>query len=440
MGATDASLAAGALPRERWSVPARVAFRFCFVYLGLYCLSNQIIVTPFAWYSWDVPDPATLPPMRQIVFWVAAHVFHFELPLVYNGSGSGDKAFEWTFLPMLLVFSIVATAVWSWFDRNRQNYDTLLKWFRVFIRLLLAGQLLSYGLVKIFPDQMSYPGLDTLVEPFGHFSPMGVLWSSIGSAPHYETFAGSAEALAGLLLLLPRTTLLGALLATADMTQVFMLNMTYDVPVKLLSFHLLLMALFLIAPEAPRLVRFFSDVRSVEPSRKTPLLKPARANRIALGLQLAFGVWLLVLNIAGGASGWKQYGAGRAHSPLYGIWDIEKMTVDGVERAPLTTDMERWRRMIFDYESFATVQTPDDDLKGYQLKIDPAKKTFEISRDANPKRSAHFAFERSAPDAMVLDGEIDGRPVRMELKREDETKLMLVSRGFHWRQDYPFNR
>jgi hypothetical protein len=41
---------------------------------------------------------------------------------------------------------------------------------------------------------------------------------------------------------------------------------------------------------------------------------------------------------------------------------------------------------------------------------------------------------------MVLAGEIDGRPVRMELKREDETKMMLVSRGFHWRQDYPFNR
>jgi hypothetical protein len=86
------------------------------------------------------------------------------------------------------------------------------------------------------------------------------------------------------------------------------------------------------------------------------------------------------------------------------------------------------------------VQTPDDDLKGYQLKIDPAKKTFEISREANPKRSAHFTYDRSAPDVMVLAGDIDGRPVQMELKREDETKLMLLSRGFHWRQDYPFSR
>ena len=31
------------------------------------------------------------------------------------------------------------------------------------------------------------------------------------------------------------------------MIQVFMLNMTYDVPVKLLSFHLILLSLFLLS-------------------------------------------------------------------------------------------------------------------------------------------------------------------------------------------------
>ena len=76
---------------------------------------------------------------------------------------------------------------------------------------------------------------------------MGVLWSSIGSSPAYESFAGCAELLGGILLIVPRTTTLGALVCLADMTQVFMLNMTYDVPVKLLSFHLILLSLFLLA-------------------------------------------------------------------------------------------------------------------------------------------------------------------------------------------------
>ena len=43
----------------------------------------------------DVPDWATLPPVRAVVFWVGAHVFRLTTPLVYSGSGSGDKYFDW---------------------------------------------------------------------------------------------------------------------------------------------------------------------------------------------------------------------------------------------------------------------------------------------------------------------------------------------------------
>ena len=53
-----------------------------------------------------------------------------------------------------------------------------------------------------------------------------------------------------------RTALFGALICLADTVQVSMLNMTYDVPVKMLSFHLVLMALFLLAPDLPRLANW----------------------------------------------------------------------------------------------------------------------------------------------------------------------------------------
>ena len=437
MGAADASVVGGAVPEERWSLPARVAFRFCFLYFGLFCLSNQIITMVISWFSWNVPDPASLPPIRQLVFWVGAHVFHLPLPLVYEGSGSGDKAFDWTVVAILLFVSVIATIVWSWLDRKRPNYEALLKWFRLCLRYLVAGQLLSYGFGKVFPSQMPFPPLFTLMERFGNMSPMGVLWGSIGAAQAYEVFAGAAEATAGILLLFPRTALLGAMVAVADMTQVFLLNMTYDVPVKILSFHLLLMSAFLIAPEGARLARFFILNEAVGPSREKPLFRSARANRIALVAQIALGVWLLAMSIAGGVQMWRP---ARAKSPLYGIWHVETMSIDGQVRAPLTTDSDRWGRIIFDYPTLATIETVNDDWKHYRLKLDPEKSTIDLSRDANPKRSAHFAYDRKTPDAMVFDGAIDGRPVHVELKREDETKFLLVSRGFHWRQDYPFNR
>src|SRR4051812_49698018 len=52
-----------------WSPALRIAFRFSMVYLGLYCLATQIIATPT---GTDIPDPATLWPLRPVIFWTAA--------------------------------------------------------------------------------------------------------------------------------------------------------------------------------------------------------------------------------------------------------------------------------------------------------------------------------------------------------------------------------
>ena len=51
----------------RWNLPCRVAFRFCFVYFGLYCVATQILPGIFPIPNVDVPDVATLWPMRPIV-------------------------------------------------------------------------------------------------------------------------------------------------------------------------------------------------------------------------------------------------------------------------------------------------------------------------------------------------------------------------------------
>ena len=59
-----------------------------------------------------------------------------------------------------------------------------------------------------------------------------------------------------------RTTTLGALIVAFVMTNVVMLNFCYDVPVKLFSLHILAFALFLVAPDAKRLVTFFLSPRT----------------------------------------------------------------------------------------------------------------------------------------------------------------------------------
>ncbi len=429
----------GELFTPQWSFVTRVAFRFCFIYFGLFCLSTQIFAGVLPLGNFEFPDPATLPPMRQIVTWTAVHIFGVTKPLVYL-SGSGDKTFDWVLVFCLLVVAMLATAAWSVLDGKRQNYTTLYKWFRLFIRFCLAGQMIGYGLAKAVPLQMPYPNLTRLVEPFGNFSPMGVLWYSIGASPAYETFAGCAELLGGILLITPRTTLLGALVCLADMTQVFMLNMTYDVPVKLLSFHLILLSLFLLAPEMQRLANFFLLNRPVGSSTRAPLFTTPRANRIALALQVILGLLILGTNVYSSITGWYLYGAGSPKSALYGIWDVTQLTIDGQTRSPLLNDYGRWRRVIFDNPSAMSFERMDDTFVRYSSAINANEKTVALTQFDDKAWKANFGYQRAASDQLILDGDMDSHKVRMQLQLVDRGKFLLVNRGFHWVQEYPFNR
>jgi hypothetical protein len=135
----------------------------------------------------------------------------------------------------------------------------------------------------------------------------------------YERFIGSAEVLGGLLVLLPWTGLIGALLTLGVTFGVFMVNMTYDVPVKLLAFHLVLMSIFLIAPDARRLINWFVLNRPVVPASAPRYGPSASSHRGWIIAIMVFTVWALGLEVYGGAQGVKQFGADAPKSPLYGI-------------------------------------------------------------------------------------------------------------------------
>jgi uncharacterized membrane protein YphA (DoxX/SURF4 family) len=371
--------------------------------------------------------------------WIATHLFHYNHPLVYM-SGSGDKAFDWVTVFFLLTLAIAATCVWSILDRRRAHYEGLYKWFRVFLRFAVAGQMIGYGVVKIFPMQMPFPPLAKLLERFGDFSPMGILWYSVGASPAYERFVGSAEIVAGVLLIVPATSMLGALICLVDMIQVLALNMTYDVPVKLFSLHLVLMAMFLLLPERLRLVRMCLLDCAVGPSTAQKLYNGRRANRIATAVQVVFGLLLVAGNLYSVQKWWRMYGGGAPKSPLYGIWNVDEMAVDGVVRLPLVTDWGRWRRVIFDDPQTTIFQRMDDAFAGFGTSLDQKGATVMVNLKGSPRWQGQLAVQRHGPDAMTLDGHMGQHAVHMRLSLMDRKKFLLVSRGFHWVQDYPFNR
>ena len=170
------------------------------------------------------------------------------------------------------------------------------------------------------------------LEPFGHFSPMGVLWYSIGASKSYEMFAGFMELACGVLLFVPRLATLGALVTFAD----------HDADLH--AEHDLRRAgeAVLVSPDPD--VAGADRARGVAASLNVARLQPhggavdaaaalpaaARWCSIALAVQLGYGAYPR----AGRAtpartSPGTSDGGGAPKSPLYGIWNIETMTIDG---------------------------------------------------------------------------------------------------------------
>jgi hypothetical protein len=221
---------------------------------------------------------------------------------------------------------------------------------------------------------------------------------------------------------------------------VFMVNMTYDVPVKLFSFHLVLMSIFLIAPDARRLVNWFVLNRPVEPAPAPRYGSSARSHRGWIVAQVVFAVWALGFAINGGMEGWKSYGGGAPKSPLYGIWTVDSMSIDGELRPPLTTDTLRYSHAVFQYLNGVTFQKMNQKFERFGGTIDTVKHTLTLQKGNDSTWKSVLAYERPSPTRLAFEGDVGGKHVRMAMTQRDLNDFFLISRGFNWVQEFPVNR
>jgi len=424
----------------RWSLLHKIALRFGVVYFLLFTLWIPVHFLPVP------PIPQLYDKYRAlwhvVIAWVGRTLLHVQVDtgIPNPGNGSKDTTFNWVQLLCYVGFAVAVTVVWSLLDRKRPNYDRLQRWFWLYLRLTLGITMIQYGAAKVFPVQFPPPSLSTLLEPFGESSPMHLLWTYMGASALYTFFAGAAEVLGGVLLLIPRTTTLGALISLAAMGNVLALNLGYDVPVKIGVGNLVLESLILLCPDLRRLVDFFFLNRRVQPAPDGSPFHSPRMDRIAATLLVLFAMVLLGNDLYHSRRGIAELEQARRTTPLYGIWSVEEFTVDGQLRPPLLSDPLRWQRLIVEEGGAAAVQPMSGQLNYFSLKVDPARKSFLLTKPNNWTWRAELSYDNPQPDQLILRGQIDGQPVTATLHRFDERRFLLLNRGFHWVNETALNR
>ncbi len=418
--------------RAPWSLPQRIAFRFAFAYLVLYSLPFPLTEPPEteklgAGYDWL---------WHKAVVWFGAHVLHLAAPITIFTNGSGDTTYNWVQVLCFALVALTATVAWSIVDRRRARYDALWEFLRIYVRYVLATIMFGYGFAKLFMGQFGPPSESRLLQPFGEASPMGLLWTFMGASTPYTMFGGAAEVLGGALLLFRRTTTLGALILIGVMGNVVMLNLCYDVPVKLYALHLWLMAVFLMLPDLRRLADVLVLHRPTTPAGIDPPFRTGRLRWARRVLKALFVVNLLYGNISSSLENIKRYGAGAPKGALDGVWSIEEL--DGAGK-PVATPT--WRRVNFTSYGTMSITKLHGENARYRVTDDAVKKTLTLTPFAgNPPKSMVLSYQRTGTDHATLDGQFEGQPFHARLLKIDTSKSLLMTRGFHWINEYPFNR
>ena len=426
-----------------WPLWQKVLFRFFFVYLVLQ-------IAPWNWFRLIPGTSFVFRYYYQAIAWAVqasnTHFFHVRATLVYP-NGSGDTSWAWTEMWMYLSIAAIACAVWSVLDRKRAGYDRLAFWLRMTVRYYIAAAALSYGIIKLFLLQMTFPTMSQLATPLGDLLPMRFSWLFIGYSVPYQFFSGAMETTAGLLLLYRRTVTAGLFVATGAFANVVMINLAYDVPVKLYASHLLFACLFLLALDSKRLVGFLflnrpaPNTTAYDPRYSQPWQRWAS---VAVKLFILYQILYEPLQ-----SSWTRYQMAKQPPPpgpfAPGVYDVRGYVVNR-DTIPLTsTDSLRWRDVIIDSNAAGSVGSRDPVFwqryrRGYfRYKADTASHTAAVWKTSTAPGDSTFLFTMryEVPDSTTLRfiAPIRGDTVRVDLVRIPR-HFQLAERQFHWLSEY----
>jgi hypothetical protein len=420
-----------------WTIGQKVLFRFCTIYFILaiapWTLVNSIPYLSLPAKYWDKLN-------SWIVELANKHFFHVREVLVPI-NGSGDTSFGWAQLWLYLSLATIGTIIWSILDRKRPSYNSFNYWICTMLRYFIAAMCFSYGIIKLFGQQMYFPSISQLATPLGDYLPMRFSWLFIGYSTPYQFFSGAIETLVGLLLIYRRTTTLGVVMAVGVFLNVFMLNMSYDIPVKLFSAHILVYSLYLLMNEYKRVVSFFI---LQQPTTTCSLYHYPYTGKkmkwLRIGLKILFVATTIVFITYDCYSYYAE--SEKEEAPALftkGVYEVKDYVVNGDTIAPLITDTLRWKDFIIDNSYSGSVNSSDTLFRkrygrGYfEYRLDSLKQHLflVVKKDT----IAHFTIDKANGDAFMLKGN-KGKDSLYVFLQKSNRHFQLAEKQFHALSEY----
>jgi hypothetical protein len=318
---------------------------------------------------------------------------HFFPNAIKNIEFSSDSISLNILLGLLFILSFLSLLVMKFFRIRSAGIIPLFKFLSAYY---MAAVLLKYGFDKVFKRQFYLPEPNILYSSFGSLTKDTLFWSTMGTSHLYSVATGFIEVITGLLILYKRTRIAGFCIAIGIVINIFLINIGFDISVKVFTLFLLMVLAFNLYPALKTIYAFFIQQRPVQLSpalyQAIPVNKWIHAFSCAgiIGLILFPYISLGILN------------DDKAERPfLHGAYQIEHFLINNDS---LNSCDFPYTRFFIHRNSYIIFQKEDGSMTDYFFTIDPAMKQIDIHDYDNNKVAVTYNNDEKAGALQLIFG------------------------------------
>ncbi|MBW1294211.1 DoxX family protein [Aquimarina litoralis] len=417
------------IENTHWSLSNKIYLRIIFLYLVLY-------IYPYGFEYIVELNTSDISFWKDLTIWFGQLFlgWEFDKDNLLNGF---DSKYDYSRFLLIITLSIIGTIIWILIDSKlKLAYDSKIKILtRTILRYHVGLTLILYGLAKVFMLQFGEMDLNRLESTIGDYNGMRYLWTFMSYSKFYTMSTGWVEVIGGILLLFRRFTFIGSTIVFIAMANVVLIDVGYDVRVKMFAIHLLIMTILLLSDDFKRIINFFILNKPTKPFLDQPLFK--KNKKIGYSIKSAIILYFIISSTINFSKRIESQTVNRFPS-LTGYHEIEILVING--DTIQESNKSRWKNISINGSSYRpeslTITSVDKKKFYYSFEADTVKQTIHFHKFNDSIDNAYkLSYEKIDNNIVVFKGSYHQDSYWMKTKVKTLKDYRLTREGIRWITD-----
>jgi hypothetical protein len=416
-----------------YSFKASLFWRFIFLYLILY-------IYPYGFeYIYEL-KPDTISFWPEITTRFGETVLGWDYKSANLQSGS-DSKYDYTRFLLIAIVSLIGSGVWVFIDSKiKRLYTAKLKTLtQTVLRYHVGLTLIIYGLSKVLMLQFGLMDITGLETKIGNQTGMSFLWEFMSYSEFYTTTAGLIEVIGGVLILFRRTTFIGAFILFVAMANVVLMDIGFNVSVKMFAIHLFLMIILIMSDHLKQMIRFFITHKPTIPISFQPLFNTVKSKKfryILKGLILLF----FTITTVNQFKDRLENEIDTTYTALASLHDIDLFVKNGDTLTRKSNDLSRWKTLMINGYSYypktisVTYENGKSDWFSFEADTLAKRIDFQNFQDTTALKYP-FHYKTLNKKRFEFKGVLKGDTLHFKTKAKFIKDYKLTSMGIKWIPD-----